>query len=332
MYFIKLTIELVSIVKLKILALTILILLTATGAHADKYPSKPIKLFVTWPAGGAADGVGRALAQALTTELGQSVLVENIAGAGGNIGTQQFVRTNPDGYTLLLATSSTNAANPYLYKKVGFEPISDFVPIVYVADIPSVMVVATSSSFQSPKDVIVAAKLKPGKMSFASGGVGNSAHLAGSLFKSTTGIDVIHVPYKGSAPALTDVMSGQVDYMLDTGAYSQIKGGKVRALAVASPSRHPILPDVPTFDELGIKSVYMSAWYGLAAPANSPAAIVNLVNAAINNALKSGDLKQRLATIGAEAKGGTPSEFAEFWRKELVRYESLVRITGATLD
>jgi len=258
--------------------------------------------------------------------------VDNIAGAGGNIGTQQFIRQPADGYTLLLATSSTNSANPYLYKKTGFDPVKDFVPVASLGVIPSVLVVAAAAPYKSPQDIVAAAKAAPGKLSYASGGVGNSAHLAGELFKSIAKIDVIHVPYKGSSPALTDVMAGQVNYMLDTGAYGQIKGGKVRAIAVASNKRHPALPAVPTFEELGIKGMTMNAWYGLAAPAGTPAAVVGKLNAAVQAAFKSGDLGQRLADLGAEPRPGDAASFAAFWKSELDRYAGLVKLTGATLD
>lgn len=300
--------------------------------HAADYPDKAVRLVVPWPAGGAADAVGRSVAQALTTELGQSVFVENIAGAGGNIGTVNFVRSKPDGYSLYLATSSTNVANPYLYAKTGFEPLKDFAPIISVAAIPSILVVPEKSPFKSPKDVIAAAKAKPGSLSYGSGGVGASAHLGGELFKSVAKIDVVHVPYKGSGPAITDVMAGQLSYMFDTGAIPYIKGGKVRPLAIAAAHRIPLLPDVPTFDELGIKGMHMSAWYGVAAPAGTPASVIERVNAALNKALQAGPLSQQLVNLGAEVKGGTPAAFAEFWKSELVRYEGLVKLTGARLE
>ena len=304
----------------------------APMAQAQAYPDKSIRLVVPWPAGGGADAVGRAVAQALTVELGKTVYVENVAGAGGNIGTQQFIRSAPDGYTLLLATSSTNVANPYLYKKTGFDAIKDFTPIASVALIPSVLVVPSSSPFKSPKDLVAAAKATPGKLSYGSGGIGASAHLAGELFKSVAKVDITHVPYKGSGPALTDVMGGQLDLMFDTGAFSHIKGGKIRALAVAADKRQPLIPDVPTFEELGIKGMIMNAWYGVAAPAGTPALVVTKVNAAVDKALKSGELAKRLADIGAEVRSGTPEDFSKFWRSELVRYEGLVKLTGATLD
>ena len=304
----------------------------APVAHAQGYPEKSIRLVVPWPAGGGADAVGRAVAQALTTELGQTVYVENVAGAGGNIGTQQFIRSAPDGYTLLLATSSTNVANPYLYKKTGFDPVKDFTPVASVALIPSVLVVPAASKFKSPQEIIAAAKAAPGKLSYGSGGVGASAHLAGELFKSVAKVDITHVPYKGSGPALTDVMGGQLDLMFDTGAFSHIKGGKIRALAVAADKRQPLIPEVPTFEELGIKGMVMNAWYGVAAPAGTPAPVVTKVNQALNKALKSGDLAKRLADIGAEVRSGSAEDFSKFWRSELVRYEGLVKLTGATLD
>ena len=304
----------------------------ASTAFGQAYPSKPIRLIVPWPAGGAADSVGRAVAEGLRVQLGQSVIVDNIGGAGGNIGTQQFIRQLADGYTLLLATSSTNSANPYLYKKTGFDPMKDFVPVAALGIIPSVMVVAAGSPHKSPLDIVKAAKAAPGKLSYGSGGVGNSAHLAGELFKSIAKIDVIHVPYKGSAPALTDVMAGQLDFMLDTGAYGQVKGGKIRAIAVASDKRHPMLPSVPTFDELGIKGMTMNAWYGLAAPAGTPAAVVDRLNGAVQAAFKSGELGKRLTDIGVELRPGDASSFATFWKSELDRYAGLVKLTGATLD
>ena len=301
-------------------------------AQAQSYPEKPIRLVVPWPAGGAADAVGRAVAQSLATELGKPVFVENVAGAGGNIGTQQFVRSAPDGHTLLLATSSTNAANPHLYKKTGFDAVKDFVPVASVAVIPSVLVVPASSKYKTPADIVAASKASPGKLSYGSGGVGASAHLAGELFKSLARIDVSHVPYKGSGPALIDVMAGQLDYMFDTGAFPHVKGGKVRALAVAADKRSPLLPDVPTFAELGMKGMIMNAWYGVAAPAGTSAAVVARVNAAINQSLKSGDLAKRLQDIGGEVRGGSAAEFAAFWVAEVSRYDGLVKLTGASLD
>lgn len=208
--------------------------------------------------------------------------------------------------------------------------MKDFTPVASVAIIPSVVVVGAGSSFKTARDVVAAAQTNPGKLSYGSGGVGASAHLAGALFKSVAKADVTHIPYKGSGPALTDVMGVQLDFMFDTGAFAHIKGGKIRALAVASDKRRPLLPDVPTFDELGIKGMHMNAWCGVAAPANTPATIINTVNAGLNKALKSAEMSKRLADIGGEVRGDASDEFAKFWLSELNRYAGLVKLTGAT--
>jgi tripartite-type tricarboxylate transporter receptor subunit TctC len=315
------------------LAIAILLVFSSLShVQAQNYPEKNVRFIVPWPAGGAADAVGRLIAQSLTKQMGQTVYVENIAGASGNIGTQQFVRSSKDGYTLYLATSSTNVANPHLYKKLPFKPIEDFAPISLVAVIPSVLVVPLTSPFNRPQDIVAAAQAQPGKLTYGSGGTGASAHLAGELFKSLTKIDVVHVPYKGSGPAMNDVMGGHISYMFDTGAFPFVKGGRVRALGIASDKRTSLLPDIPTFDEIGINGMYMNAWYGVAAPAGTPSVVIEKVNAALNTALTSGDLTQRLNEIGAEARGGSPTEFAAFWRSELERYAGLVALTGAVLD
>ena len=301
-------------------------------AEADDWPSRPIRLIVPWPPGGGADAVGRVVADGLRTQLGQSVVLENLAGAGGNIGTQQFIRQAADGYTLLLATSSTNSANPWLYRKTGFDAIKDFRPVAEVCVIPSLLVVPTASPFRLPADIVKAARAQPDKLSYASGGVGNSAHLAGALFKSVAGIEVVHVPYRGSAPALADVMGGQVDYMFDTGAWGLLQGGKIRALAVAAAQRHPLLPDLPTFEEAGIKGMQMDAWYGVAAPAGTSGAIVDRISAAVLKAFDDPALKERLAGLGAQLQLKGPEAFAAFWSTELKRYEGLVELTGAKLE
>ena len=304
---------------------------TLTQAQGS-YPDKPISIWIGFPPGTSTDSVGRILADKMSKDLGQPIIIKNKPGVGGTLAPAEVAKSQPDGYTLLLATSSTNVANPYLYKKVGFDPIKDFTPVASVAMLSSVLVVPTSSPFKSPKDIIAAAQAAPGTLLYGSGGVGASAHLAGELFNSVSKIDITHVPYKGSGPALTDVMGGQINMMFDTGAFPHIKGGKIRALAVAAEKRHPLIPDVPTFEELGIKGMIMNAWYGVAAPAGTPAAVVAKVNQAVEHALKSGELSKRLTDIGAEVRGGTPEAFATFWRNELVRYEKLVKLTGASLD
>jgi tripartite-type tricarboxylate transporter receptor subunit TctC len=301
-------------------------------ALAQGYPSKPIKLVVTWPAGGSADAIGRLVAGALTTSLGQSVFVENVAGASGNIGTQQVARSQPDGYTLLLATSTTNAAGPSLFTKIGFHPIDDFVPIAPIAQAPSILIVSAASAYKSPKDLVAAAKANPGKLSYGSGGNGNSGHLSAELFKSVVKIDAQHVPYKGNSPAIVDLMGGQIDFMFDNGAVPMIQGGKVRGLAVAAERRLTVLPDIPTFAELGWPGVQLNAWFGLAAPKGTPAAVVEKLNKAATVVLQKPEIVKRLQDMGAEPKTSTPAAFAFFWRSEIDRYRDLVKLSGARIE
>lgn len=314
----------------------ITVLLSLAGSPitgwAQAFPEKPIRLVVPWPPGGSADAIGRIVGGALTDGLGKTVVVENIAGASGNIGTQKFVKSPPDGYTLFLATSTTNAANPHLFTKLGFDPIADFVPIAPVALSPSVLIVSANSPYKSPKDIVEAATAKPGKLSYGSGGNGNSGHLSGELFKSITKIDVQHVPYKGNAPALTDLIGGQIDYMFDNSAVSQIRGGKIRGLAVAAEQRLAALPDIPTFKELGLPGMQLSTWFGLAAPKGTPTAVVDKINGAVTTALQKPDVAKRLQELGGEVMTATPAAFAGFWKEEFERYRGLVKLSGAKIE
>ena len=296
------------------------------------YPTQPIRLIVPWPAGGTTDVIARLLAQNLTAELEQTVFVENIGGAGGNIGTQSFIRAKPDGYTLLMASSSTNAANPHLYKTLGFEPIRDFTPIAMVARVPSVLVVGADSPIKRVEDIVNAEKARPGSLFYASAGVGSSAHLAGELFKGLTAIQTVHAPYKGIAPALVDVMSGRVTYTFDTGVTAHVESGKLRPLAVATSRRIAALANVPTFEEAGIKGMQMNVWFGIAGTANMPRSAVNRVGTAVNAALRKGELPQRLQKLGSDSQPGTPESFNEFWQSEVTRYAEIVRLSGARLD
>ena len=303
----------------------------AIGAHAA-YPDKPIKLVVTWPPGGSADAVGRQLAVALGAGLGQTVYVENLAGASGNIGNGSFVRSPADGYTLLLATSTTNSAGPNLFVKLPFHPVDDFAPIALAALAPSVLVVRANAPYKTIKEIVDAAKAKPGKLSYGSGGSGNSGHLSAALFTTTMGIDVMHVPYKGNSPATVDLLGGQTDFMFDNNAVAMIKGGKVRALASTGDQRTPALPDVPTFKELGYPAIYLSTWYGLAAPKGTPQAVIDAVHAALLDGLKKTDAGKRLEELGFEIKTLPPAAFGSFWKKEIDRYRELVKISGAKVE
>ena len=292
------------------------------------YPDKSIKFLVPWPPGGATDQVARLLAIPLTKELGVSVFVENKGGAGGNIGTQAFLQDKPDGYSMLMATSSTNAAGPHLFANQGFDAAKDFTPVVLVCTIPNIMVVPSASPWNSLKDLMNDAKQNPGKFTYGSAGIGASQHLAGAQFKTVTGLDIRHVPYKGSGPAALDLMAGHIDMMLDTGSLNNIKGGKLKALGVASEKRIPELPNVPTMRESGVPMV-ANAWYGVMLPAGAPKELTEKLNAAFNKVLNDPEVKRSLQSIGAQVDGGSVAEFTRFSQSEIKRYEGIVKMSGA---
>jgi tripartite-type tricarboxylate transporter receptor subunit TctC len=298
------------------------------ACYAQTYPDKPIRLVVPWAPGGATDQIGRILAQGLTQAMGVPVVVENKAGAGGNIGTQAVAKEKPDGYTLLLATSSTNAAGPYLYAKQGFDPAKDFTAVVLLCAIPNVMVVPARSPWNTLKDIVDSSRAAPGKYTYGSAGIGGSQHLAGAQFKTASGIDIRHVPYKGSGPAAQDLIAGHIDMMIDTGSLGSIKGGLLKPIAVASAKRLPVLPNVPTFREAGV-SMEASAWYGIMLPAHAPAEVVARLNKELNQLLKAPEVRKKLEDMGAEVAGGSSQEFAKFSISEIGRYEAIVKDSGA---
>ncbi len=308
----------------------LLALAGAALAQAPAYPDRPIRLVVPWPPGGTTDLLARLVAQSLTRSLHQTVVVENLAGASGNVGTRRFVSAAPDGYTLLLASSTSNAANPYLFKELGFDPIKDFTPIALIARVPNVLVVNNASPLKSIEDLIAAAKAKPGALSYGSSGVGSSANLAGELFKSVAKIDVLHVPYKGVAPALLGLLGGEVSYSFTTGIDGNIEGKKLRPLAITTERRAQALPDVPTFAELGFSEMKIDTWFSLAGPAGLPAALVRTLNSAVVSALAENDLKSQLQRLGSDVYAYTPAQFADFWASEVKRYADVVRLSGAT--
>lgn len=292
------------------------------------YPDKSIKFLVPWPPGGATDQVARILALPLTKELGVSVFVENKGGAGGNIGTQAFLQDKADGYSMLMATSSTNAAGPHLFSNQGFDAAKDFTPVVLVCTIPNIMVVPEASPWNGMKDLISDAKQNPGKFTYGSAGIGASQHLAGAQFKTVTGLDIRHVPYKGSGPAAIDLMAGHIDMMLDTGSLNNIKAGKLKALGVAADKRIPELPNVPTMKEAGVPMV-ANAWYGVMLPAGAPKDVTEKLNAAFNKVLKDPEVRKSLQGIGAQVDGGSVAEFTKFSQSEIKRYEGIVKMSGA---
>jgi tripartite-type tricarboxylate transporter receptor subunit TctC len=306
----------------------------AFGASAQGYPNRPIKLIVPFPAAGTTDILARDVAQKLTESLGQSVVVDNRPGAGGNIGADLVAKSPPDGYTLLMGTVGTHAINPSLYAKMPYDHIKDFIPVVLVAGVPNVLVVNPALPVKTVADLIKLAKEKPGTINFASSGSGTSIHLSGELFKTMTGVEMTHVPYKGSSPALTDLMGGQVQIMFDNlpSSLALIKSGKLRAIAVTSLTRAPALPDVPTLSESGLPGFQASSWFGVLAPAGTPAPVVAKINDEVNKWLQSSDSREKLLAQGAEAAGGSPEQFAAFIRVETDKWAKVVKASGAKVD
>ncbi len=306
----------------------------AAGAQAQQtYPNQPIRLIVPWPPGGGVDTSARIIAQPLSERLGQSVVVDNRPGAGGNIGTELAAKSRADGYTLLMASSSPNAINIHIYPKLPFEPLKDFASIVYVTAVPNILVVPGSSAMNSAQELLAHIKANPGTVNYGSAGVGSSQHLAASMLIAATGAQIVHVPYKGTGPAEMDLIAGHIAMMLDTTACLPfIASGRMKAFAVASKSRNPALPNVPTFDELGVPGVYSSAWYGIMAPAGVPPEVVLRINAEVNALLKTPEVRKKIADFGGEPGGGMPEDFERFVASELQRYASVVKASGARIE
>lgn len=311
-----------------------LALATASSAQAQAaYPEKPIRMVVPWAPGGATDIIARLIGQQLTTRLGQAVVIENKAGAGGNIGTAAFVRENADGYTLLMTTSSTHGINSHLYAKPGFDVSKDFANVAFVGSIPNVLEVPPKSPFTTAQQLIDFARANPGKLNYGSAGIGSSQHLAAAQLIHSAGIDITHVPYKGSGPAVTDLLGGNLDLMLDTGSLSQVKAGALKALAVASKTRLAEFPDVPTFDEVGLKDMYAAAWYGVATHAAVPREIVDRLNKEINEILKQPEMIARLESMGVQVGPlQSPKELDTFVDAEGKRFKALVEMSGAKME
>jgi tripartite-type tricarboxylate transporter receptor subunit TctC len=293
----------------------------------DRYPSKPIMLLCPYAAGGNADQRSRQIGRFISTALGQPVLVDNKAGAGGNIGTDAIAKAKPDGYVIGMGNFAPLAVNPSMFEKMSFDPAKDLTPICLIEKGPLILMVRPDSPFKSVKDVIAAAKAKPGKVTFASGGLGGSHHLSGELFKQIAGLDMTHVPYKGGAPATTDLMGGQVDMMFEQmyAAAPSIRAGKLRALAITSKTRSPLFPDVPTMQEAGVPGFEVQNWQGLVGPAGLPANIVKTLNEASNKALADPAIRQQMLGQGNEIGGGSPEQFAAFIHAEAARWGKVVK-------
>jgi tripartite-type tricarboxylate transporter receptor subunit TctC len=315
-------------------ALGIVLALVAALACAQTYPTKPIRIVVPFPPGGATDILARDVAQKLTEAWGQSVIVDNRPGAGGNIGSELVAKSAPDGYTLEMGTVGTHAINASLYAKMPYDHVKDFTPVILVAGVPNVLVVNPSVPANSVGELIAYAKANPGKLNFASSGNGTSIHLSGELFKVMAGVQITHVPYKGSTPALQDLLAGQVQMMFDNlpPSLPQIKAGKLRALAVTSLARAPALPDVPTLSESGLPGFDASSWFGILAPAGTPAPIVAKLNAEVAKWLATPEAKEKLAKQGANIAGGTPADFAKHIAAETAKWAKVVKESGAKID
>jgi tripartite-type tricarboxylate transporter receptor subunit TctC len=318
---------------LKIALAFLLCAATHVFAQAGAYPSKPIRMIVPFPPGGPTDVVARLLGIKLTERWGQQVLVDNRAGAGGTIGAEMAARAAPDGHTLVMGSTANMAVNVTLYPKLSYDPVKDFVPVNMAAVTPNLFVVHPNHPAKNVADFIALAKAKPGTINYATGGVGTPSHLAAELFKTMARIDMNHVPYKGSIPALTDIMGGQVTLMFDSmaSALPLVQSGKLKALAQTGAKRVGALPDLPTVGE-SLPGYEVAGWFGVFAPAGTPREVVNKLSAEITRILTLPDVKARYGALGAEPGPGNPDECAAFLKSEIAKWAKVIRDSGAKLD
>jgi tripartite-type tricarboxylate transporter receptor subunit TctC len=304
------------------------------GAAAAAYPERPVRLIVPFTAGGAADVMARGMAQRLGEELGQQVIVDNRGGAGGIMAAELAIKAPADGYTLFFGTMGTQAINPALRARLPYDPIEDFAPISITHINPRVLVVGPSVKAASIDELIALARSKPGTLTYGSAGVGSSGHLSGVLFGSMTGVEMVHVPYRGSAPLLTDVLSGRVDMTFDsyTVYEDHIRSGRVRALGVTSKDRVGALPEVPTIAEQGLKGYDVSNWLGVLAPAGTPPGVVKTIHGALGRAMATPELRRHLTSLGIEPVFGTPEEFAALIKADIPKWAEIVRKSGAKAE
>jgi tripartite-type tricarboxylate transporter receptor subunit TctC len=308
--------------------------LLCSASFAQTWPAKPIKWIVPFAPGGTTDILARTIGEKLSVALGQPVIIENKPGAGGGVGADFTAKATPDGYTIMGGTISTHAINASLYKSLPYDPVKDFVPITLIARVPNMLVVNPEIPARNVAELVALLKANPGKYSFASSGNGTSQHLSGELFKSMAGVDMQHIPYKGSPPALQDVVAGQVAMTFDniTTAWPLAKAGKLRALAVTTAKRSSIAPDVPTLAESGLPGFEVGSWQGVFAPAGTPPGIVKRLNAEIVKALGMPDVREKLGALGAEIVADSPEEFAAFVKAEVVKWSDVVKKSGAKVD
>ena len=303
------------------------------NAFAQSYPTRPIKFVVGFGAGGATDVIGRLMAKKIGDALGQPIIIENKAGASSNIGAEVVFRAPPDGYTFYVC-AITSAINVSLFPKLPFDFAKDFEPVALFANVPNILVVHPSVAAKSVKELIALAQAQPGKLSYASSGSGTSIHLSGELFKMLAKVDMVHIPYKGSAPAMIDMVGGQVQVMFDNmpSALPHVKAGKLRALAVTSAQRSPSAPDVPTMGEAGVPGFDVQSWFGLVAPKGTPKDIIARVNAEAVKALASADIKERFMDLGAVPGPMSPEGFGDYIRAEIARWSEVVKASGAKAE
>jgi tripartite-type tricarboxylate transporter receptor subunit TctC len=313
-------------------ALLLAAVLVASSATAQTYPSKPVRFVVPYAAGGATDLIARVIGERLAVHLGQPFVIDNRPGAATLLGAQFVAKAEPDGYTLLMATSTTLAINASLYKNLPYDPVKDFAPISLAIQHPFVLLVDPKLPAHNVKELVALAKSKPGQLAYASGGSGSFPHLAMAMFQAMTGIDVIHVPYKGSAPALTDLMGGQIAMMFDNTALNYVKSGKIRALAVTTKDRLGVMPDVPTLQQAGVAGYELAAWQGVIAPAGTPRPIVDKLNAEIVKLLQEPETQKRLTGDGGQIITSTPDQFAAYIKSEIGRFAKIVKDSGAKVE
>ncbi|OGA54373.1 MAG: hypothetical protein A3G24_05755 [Betaproteobacteria bacterium RIFCSPLOWO2_12_FULL_62_13] len=301
---------------------------------AQEYPSKPIKVVVPYPAGGITDILGRIIAQGLNQSWGHPVIVENRAGAAGNIGTDHVAKAPADGYTLLVNSGPTMVISASLYAKLAYDPIRDLAPVIQAVVLPNILVVHPSVPARSVRELIALAKSKPGKLNFASAGTGTVGHMAGELFKIMAGINMVHVPYKGAAPAVTDLLGGQVDLFFDTivSSLPHVKAGKLRLLAVSSIKGSPLLPGVPTISEAGLSGFDASPSFGVFTPAMTPRPVISRLNEEIARILNAPAIRQRLESQGAEVAAGPPADFSQYMREQAEKWGKVIREVGVKVE
>ena len=304
-------------------------MLVASPAFAQGWPSRPVRVVAAYPAGGSIDIVARLVSQRLGESLGQPFIVENKAGAAGNIGTDFVAKAAPDGYTLLMGSAAAISSAPNVYAKLPYDPLKDLLPIVLVANQPNALIVRPGLAANNVREFIALARANPGKLNYGSSGVGASQHMTAELFAMMTGVQITHVPYKGGAPAMADLMSGQIDFMFDPVPTSiqVVRSGKVRALAVTSLRRSEVMPDLPSMAEAGLDGFELRGWIGLLAPANTSRDLVQRLNGEVLKMLAA-DLRGKLLELGLDVAGGTPEQFAAFIREDIAKYGRIVKTSG----